>query len=252
MTKVVTRIQQVMQRLLYRPIHVYVFHHVSDQRDPLVSGYSDWTQSNIFYSNILALKRDYTFISLDCAYKKICSKKPRFKKFAVLTTDDGLQTVPFVLPWLEKQEVPLTCFVNAKYLDGHSHKSEDEVRIKRINPEAIIQDVIIRQYMTYEQVFNLKSPWISIGSHGFEHLNSSKIGEQQFLENVQKCQNILEKHPRYIPYFAYAWGRHNEKTDRILRENGLIPVLVDGKVNRCNPRFIHRECIDGKDLSSKK
>lgn len=245
MSSFLTRIGRWIQRVTLRPIRVFVFHHVSDERDPLVSGKSDWTSTDVFHSNILALKKRYHFVSLQAAYHKICHDHIRFRRFAVLTTDDGLQTVCSVWPWLEEQQIPLTCFINAKYMDGHSFKPEDPVRILREDPDANIEEVIKRQYMTRDQIFRLQSPLISIGSHGFEHLKATALDEQQFLDNALKCKEVLETHPCYIPFFAYTWGNHNRKTDRALNDMGLIPVLVDGELNYGDPRFVHRECIDG-------
>lgn len=245
MSSFLIRIRKWIRRVALRPIRVFVFHHVSDERDPLVSGKSDWTPTSVFRANLLTLKNKYRFISLETAYTKICHDHLRFRRYAVLTTDDGLQTVCRVWPWLEEQQIPLTCFVNAKYMDGHSYKQEDSVRILREDPAANVEEVIKRQYMSREQVFQLRSPLISIGSHGYEHLNATTLDEQKFLDNVLKCKEILETHPRYVRFFAYTWGRHNKKTDRILNEMGLIPVLVDGDLNYGDPRFVHRECIDG-------
>ena len=189
-----------------RPIRVFVFHHVSDVRDPLVSGKSDWTSTSVFRADILALKDKYRFISLELAYTKICHDHLRFRRYAVLTTDDGLQTVCTVWPWLEEKQIPLTCFINAKYMDGHSYKPEDSVRILREDPASNVEEVIKRQYMSREQVFQLQSPLISIGSHGFEHLNATTLNEQQFMDNVLKCKETLKEHPRFVRFFAYTWG----------------------------------------------
>ena len=99
--------------------------------------------------------------------------------------------------------------------------------------------------MSREQVFQLQSSLIGIGTHGYEHLKATSLDEQQFKDNALKCKEELETHPRYVPFFAYTWGAHNKKTDRILNDMGLVPVLVDGEMNYGDPRFVHRECIDG-------
>lgn len=245
MSSFLNRVRKWTRRIMLRPIRVFVFHHVSDERDPLVSGKSDWTSTDVFRTNLLALKRQYHFISLQDAYSKICHDHLRFRRYAVLTTDDGLQTVWTVWPWLEEQQIPLTCFVNAKYMDGHSYKAEDPIRILREDPDADVVEVIKRQYMSRDQVFQLQSPLISIGSHGNEHLKATSLNEQQFRNNVLKCKEVLETHPCYVPFFAYTWGAHNKITDRVLNDMGLVPVLVDGELNYGDPRFVHRECIDG-------
>ena len=241
----IKKLNRKFSHLLLRPIHIFVFHHVSDVRDPFVSAIEDWTQTDVFFSNILSLKKKYKFISLESAYKRIKTDRIRLDRYAVLTTDDGLRTIEKVWPWLERQGVPLTCFINAKYMDGQSYKAEDATRIREIDPAADINQIIKRQYMTREQVFNLVSPLISIGSHGYEHLNARALKADQFKSNVLKCQDVLSSHPRYIPFYAYTWGKHKTDSDRILSELGLTPVLVDGMKNYNDFTFLHRECIDG-------
>lgn len=239
-----SKIRRLYKRLHYRPIRVFVFHHVSDVRDPLVSGEHDWSNTEQFKLNIQKLRRKYKFISIDEAWEIISKGIFRFSRYAVLTTDDGLQSVLHVVDWLVKNEIPLTCFVNAKYLDGCSCKSQDITRIKKVDANAVVGNVIKRQYMTYEQLFSLTSPYVSIGLHGYEHINAKDQPLIDFRQNVIMCDNILKKHPRYVPFFAYPWGGHTAETDQVLKENGLVPVLVDGMVNREPSSVIHRVCID--------
>ena len=239
---------RVQRTFFLRPIHVFVFHHVSDVRDPLISAERDWTKSDVFFSNIRILKKKYHFITLEKAYLIIKHEHIRWRNYAVLTTDDGLQTVPFVFPWLEKHDIPLTCFINAKYMDGHSFKDNDLIRIKKVDKNADVAEVIKKQYMTKEQVFSLCSPLITIASHGYEHLDAANLSSSAFYHNISECIAIISNHPRFIPFHAYAWGRHSKESDRILLELKLIPVLVDGQSNLNDCSYIHRECIDGISL----
>lgn len=229
----------------YSPIRVFVFHHVSDVRNPLVSAEQDWTQSKVFFSNLAAIQKKYDFISLERAIQLLNNKKLRKKRYAVLTTDDGLQSVLHVWPWLESHNIPLTCFVNAKYLDGVSFKALDETRIRNEGYSGDILPIIAQQYMHKEQLFKLDSPLLTVSLHGYQHLDATQESKNEFEENVRACQDVLGMHPCYRPYFAYPWGKHNLETDIILRRMGLIPVLVDGLMNLSGSEIIHRECIDG-------
>ena len=244
MTSILHIVKRKISKLGVSPIHVFVFHHVSDVRDPRLCAEQDWTQTGIFYNNLSVLQKKYIFISLQTAYQIIKEGRTFRKNYAVLTTDDGLRTVPFVLPWLEEHRIPLTCFVNAKYLDGHSYKECDRIRIEKEDPDADLNSIIKEQYMDYNLLFSLDSPMLSVASHGYEHLYSTSLSEIEFICDVKNCNSILSKHPRYIPFFAYPWGKHNPKTDTILNSLGLIPVLADGLVNYSDASFIHRECID--------
>lgn len=231
-----------------RPIEVYVFHHTGEQHDSLLCGVEDWTHIDQLKENILHLQKRCTFISLDEAYKHICYDRVRTQRYAVLTTDDGLRSTCELIPWLLKQQIPLTMFVNAKYLDGISYKELDGIRVKRVNPNANIMDVVKRQYITYDELFELKNPLITIALHGYEHLNAFDLSPEMFRTNVERCVEVLKPHPLYQPFMAYTWGAHNEKTDRILCEMNIVPVLVDGQKNYQDERCIHRICIDGMKL----
>lgn len=240
-----TKVRNKFFQRLYSPIRVFVFHHVSDVRNPLVCAEQDWTESHMFFANLLALQKEYVFISLENAIRLLNGNCPRKKKYAVLTTDDGLQTLLSVWPWLERHNIPLTCFVNAKYLDGVSFKALDETRIRKEGYQGNILPVIAQQYLTKEQLFQLNSPLLTISLHGYEHLDATQETPSEFVDNVRACQEILSQHPCYRPYFAYPWGKHNAGTDRILRDMGLVPVLVDGMMNYHGSKHIHRECLDG-------
>lgn len=245
MNKFINRFYRKVSCLGVAPLHVFVFHHVSSQRDPKICAEQDWTSSEVFFSNLSYLQEEYHFISLEFAYKILCeTKKYRRDRFAVLTTDDGLRTVPTVLPWLEQQGIPLTCFVNAKYLDGKSFKECDKIRILNEDPLADVTSVIRQQYMDEDLLFSMVSPLLSIGSHGYEHLDATALSRNDFMADVRKCNEVLKKHPRYIPFYAYPWGKHNLMTDDALKELRMVPVLVDGMVNYNDSSFIHRECID--------
>ena len=87
-----------VMRWFLRPIHIYVFHNVSDVHDELLCGIDDWTQTEQFKQNIEKLEQQYTFISISEAYHKLKHDWFRFHNYAVLTTDDGLASVLNVIP----------------------------------------------------------------------------------------------------------------------------------------------------------
>ena len=231
------------------PISVFVFHSVSDEYNPLLWWDCDWTSTKQFKQNVLLLKEKYSFISLPEAYERIKNDRFRFRKYAVLTADDGYRSILDVLPWLEEQKVPITLFVNTKYLDKKSWSAINEEQAKRVKPDVdMLREVCPDLYLSSEELLELKSSLVTVGMHGHEHLDATKQSEEEFRENVDKCKNTVSAHPRFIPYYAYTWGKHNELTDEILKEKGLIPVLVNGMSNFDDDSFINRISIDGKTM----
>jgi len=250
--KFIRYIQNISVRLRLQPIRVFCFHHVSEVHDPLLCGIEDWKQRSQMEQQLLDLQKKYTFISLDEAYRMLkASSTPytlhstlfRRKKYAVLTTDDGLRSAYEMIPWLVEHNIPLTMFINAKYLDGKTYKELDGIRIKRVDANADIESVVKRQYITKDELMSITSPLVTVALHGYEHLDATKISLGQFKENMEKCVNALQSHPLYRPYMAYTWGRHNEGSDHVLKEMGIIPVLVDGMKNYDDATYIHRELL---------
>ena len=237
----------IRQRL--KPISVFLFHHVSEVRNPLISATCDWTQTEQFKKNICLLKKEFSFVSLDEAWRRLHHDRFRFRKFAVLTADDGYRSLLDILPWLEQEGVPITIFVNTKYLDKKSWGEVNEEVAREYKPDVdMLSEVCPDLFMSKEELFGLDSPVVSVGLHGHEHLDATNRSEEEFHKDVEKAKSILFSHPRYVPFYAYAWGHHNVKTDRIVREMDLVPVLVNDMKNDNNTGYINRICIDGKML----
>lgn len=251
LTEIKVKIRRKWMKLRLQPIRVFCFHHVSDEYDPLTMWECDWTQTELFKSNIQNLKvRGYTFISLPEAYFKLRNDRLRYKKYAVLTADDGYKSLLNILPWLEEQYIPITLFVNTKYLDGKSWSEINEEQARRVNPNVdMLKNVCPDLYLSKRELKIIAaSEYVTIGMHGHEHLDATEQTKEGFMENVQKCQLALKELPHTVPYYAYAWGKHNTEKDKLLAEMGLVPVLVNKNPNYSYDGYIDRFAIDGKQL----
>lgn len=236
-------------RLRLKPVSVFLFHHVSEVRNPLISATCDWTQIEQFKKNICLLKKEYDFISLEEAWWRLNHDRFRFRKFAVLTADDGYRSLLDILPWLEQQGVPITIFVNTKYLDKKSWGEVNEEVAREYKPNVdMMLEVCPDLFLSKDELFAIDSPLVSVGMHGHEHLDATKQSDKEFCEHLETSKRILSTHERFVPFYAYAWGRHNAVTDKTVREKNLVPVLVNGMKNDNNTDYIDRLCIDGKAL----
>ena len=231
-------------KLRLQPIRVFVFHHVSDLRDSLECQEDDWTQLDQFKQNIECLCKRYKFISLSYAIFKLQHDKIRRGKYAVLTTDDGLASVLNVIPWLEEKKIPLTLFVNTRYMEGDKLKPVHLKWLRELAPDVDEKEIAKRMYLSKEQIRKMNSPLIEIGLHGHEHLDAIQISESVFEKNVIQCKEILSEHPRYVSAYAYTWGRSTVESLKFLRNNKIIPLLVKGGKNYQWGGYIDRECID--------
>lgn len=234
-------------KLRLRPIRVFCFHQVSETFDDSTMWECDWTQTELFKRNIQSLKEQgYNFISLSQAHEKLKRDRLRCKKYAVLTADDGYKSLLNILPWLEEQHIPVTLFINTKYLDGKSWSEINEEQARRAKPNVdMVKDVCPKLYLSQEELKQVAAmPNVTIGMHGHEHFDAKKQTVEEFKTNVERCQSALQNVPHTIPYFAYTWGRHNAETDEVLKGLGLIPVMISGTGNYNNTNYIDRELID--------
>ena len=211
-------IQKVLRKWMkirLRPIRVFCLHHVCEQFDADAMYACDWIVLDEFKQKINVLRNDgYQFISLTAAYEHLKKDWFRCKKYAVLTFDDGYKSLLEILPWLEEQQIPCALFVNGKYLDGQSYRETPK-----------------EKYLTYDELFTLTSPLIEIGHHGWEHTAADTMSNDELMESLFKNEKILSTHPRYIPFWAYTWGRHTIENDKVLLENLIIPVRIEGNKN---------------------
>lgn len=224
-----SKIRRKWIKLRLRPIRVFCLHHVCASFDTESMNECDWMQIDEFKHKVLAMKLDgVEFISLSDGYHHICDDWIRRKRYAVLTFDDGYVSLKEILPWLlEEQNIPVTLFINGKYLDGKSYRK---------NPKE--------RYLTQEELFALTSTMIGIGSHGWEHIRATEQTEQEYKDSVEKNIALLRQHPRYVPYHAYTYGSHSDNHDAILKELNIVPVLIDGNKNYNDTASIHRELIN--------
>lgn len=250
---ILSKIKHKWLKLRLQPIRVFCFHHVSEEYNPLTMWKCDWTQTEQFKRIIQYLKEQgYTFISLSEAQEKLRHDWFRRKKYAVLTADDGYKSLLNILPWLEEQRIPITLFVNTKYLDGKSWSAINKEQARRVKPSVdMLREVCPNLFLSRDELRQVAAmPNVTIGMHGHEHLDATEQTIEDFKRNVQLCQDALKNVPHVLPYFAYTWGRHNKATDNTLKEMGLTPILVNGTKNYNNVEYIDRLAIDGKNESN--
>ena len=213
--KIWNKLVRKWTKLRLQPIRVFCLHHVCEQFDADAMYACDWMALDEFKQKINTLRNSgYQFISLTEAYHYLKKDYFRRKRYAVLTFDDGYKSLKEVLPWIEEQQIPVTLFINSKYLDGKSYRETPR-----------------EQYLTYEELFTLTSPLIEIGHHGWEHTAADNMTKEEFTESLQKNIEILSSHPRYIPSWAYTYGIHDKKSDVIIKNTNLIPISVAGSKN---------------------
>lgn len=215
-------------RLWIKPIRVFCFHQVSEAFEPDTMKESDWMQTEAFKKRVLALKKQYVFVSLEEAYHHVVTDGCRMKRYAVLTADDGWASLKSILSWIDEQQIPITLFLNPLYLDGiHYRERETE----RYLTESDVQSICIK----YQRV--------SVGIHGWEHVAATKQSEEEFKKNVEQSMQALKDYKSFVPFFAYPWGKRNRMNDQVLKDYKVVPVLMDRMRNYNDASAIHRELL---------
>lgn len=228
-------------KLRLQPIRVYCLHHVSDTYDASYMWECDWTNTDVLKQRIIDLqKKGYTFISLPEAHEMLKYDWFRSKRYAVLTADDGFRTLINILPWLIEHMIPITLFVNPKYIiDGgigenvlnRLHQSGGTIS----NSELYLNMVDINAF---------QSPLVTYAYHGYEHKDESKIDNTVFIKNLEECiESMHLKFPNIIQYYAHPYGITKAGNDDILCNKGITPIYINGKKNYAYNGYIDRELI---------
>lgn len=224
-----SKIWRKLLKLRLQPIRVFCFHQVSESFDASTMWDGDWISVNDFKKRVLSMQAEgYKFISLQDAHAHVRQDMIRFRRYAVLTTDDGDKTIGGIIPWLAERNIPLTLFVCPAFLEG-------EQREGKPRPMLLKKDVedVVAQYPHL----------ISIGNHSMRHIYSTSLTEADFAEDVQQAESYLNQFLNKIPFFAYPNGFHSVQTDDYLHTADIIPVYCDGQKNYNEADVIHREII---------
>lgn len=223
------RIRRKFIKLRLQPIRVYCMHHVCAEFDAESMNKCDWMQIDEFKRKVLAMQQDgVEFISLTDAYQHICKDWVRRKRYAVLTFDDGYASLKEILPWLSKYEIPVTLFLNPAYFDGKHYRNRCTER-----------------YLSNKEVQQLHKqyPLLTIGSHGWEHIDATKQTKEEFEESVSISVGYINHLPNYISFFAFTYGRYTNLYLDVIKAKKIIPLFVNGEKNYMNEGYIDRELM---------
>lgn len=225
--KPLDKIKRKWAKFRLQPIHVYCLHHICAQFDADSMNACDWTDIGAFKTKILQMRHmGVELISLSEAYTHFAHDLFRGHKYAVITIDDGYASLKEILPWLMEQGIPVTLFINGKYLDGKSYRK---------NPKE--------RYLTKDELFAITNPLVSIANHGWEHKRVTELAQDDFEKSVKQNVDLLSRHPNYVPFWAYTYGSYTKASDTCLQAQHLIPVYVNGEENIVYEGYIGREIL---------
>lgn len=248
-TELLKRISRKWNKFYLQPIRVFCFHQVSETYDPITMWKEDWVNTSAFKQWIVyMMKRGYTFISLPEAFNKLKNDRFRCEKYAVLTADDGFVSISNILPWLIEQCIPVTLFVNPKYI------AEDKVgeNVQNRLDQNQVKVSSGKIYLKMNDILSIQSPYVTFAYHGYEHLDEWDMNEETFTQNLTQCIEAMQRDfPNVIPFYAHTYGHAKREYDVILYKHGLTPVYVSGNCNYNDALHIDRELISNEILLKK-
>ncbi len=225
--EVIKKLQRKWKKLRLRPIRIFCLHHVCKAYDEESMCIGDWMSISSFKAKIMNMQKvGVHFISMKEAQKHMTCDVVRCRNYAVITFDDGYSSLKEILPWLAEHNIPVTLFINGKYLDGKSYRDNSN-----------------EKYLTREELWTLASPFIEVGSHGWEHIDATQMSLDEFGRYIDENLKLIQQHPGYIPFHAYTWGRHTLGTDAYLHSKRITPVYIDGMKNYNGTEVVHRELL---------
>lgn len=243
MRTVLKKIERKLQKWRLHPIRVFVVHNVTETYSTMLGPKEDWMSVTDFRHSIKQLQKNYIFVSPEDAMRHLKSDLVRTRSYAVLTADDGYQSVYEQLPWLIENEVPIALLINPKYLDGKSYSAHLWEYVHAQHPEITEEEFVKGRYMTGDELAAITSPLVTIGSHGYEHTDNGKMSEEEFRAYMGKTLKEIENYHTFAPYHAYPWGKYSETSDMVLKEKGIIPLRADGWYNVEDSNQLHREYL---------
>ena len=241
MSRFFKRLKKKGLRMRFRPIRVFCFHELGEAFEDS----PDWIPTPFLIGTIQQLlDSGYKFISLEEAHAHLKNDRIRMSKYAVLTADDGLKCQLDVLAWLEEKKIPITLCLNVLSLSNKIcglpyrkwYHIEDEETEKQYAEQL---------YISESELQEIDSDLVTFALHGVNHDEAAtEISLDDFKQDVEACINKFSSNKHYVPFYAYKYGKHNRKTDEVLHQYSLTPILVDGEKNYNDASCIHRELLE--------
>ena len=100
---------------------IFNFHQITPEFDNRYHAIGTWTQLDYFKKQLNLIKKHFQIISL-CDGIGMMEKYKLNGRYAAITFDDGDASLgKYVLPFLEKETIPATFFINSSYIENGKH-----------------------------------------------------------------------------------------------------------------------------------
>jgi len=217
-------------------VTVLIYHRFGEEKYPTTNVAVDRFREQMEFLR----ENDYKVISLESLVQVLQEGKKLSEKAVVITIDDGYKSVyENAWPILRDFNYPFTVFLYAKATENrHSN------------------------YMTWEQVREMKDAGVDFQDHGFAHEHMAFVPSGMDMQDyrawiradLEASTKILSRELTVRPrFFAVPYGEYNEILLDEVRSFGYEAIILQdpGSVSSdTNPLAIPREPILGNEWAS--
>lgn len=135
-----------------------------------------------------------------------------------LTFDDGYHSVFSVAaPILAKHAFPATVYLNTGMIAENEHYPSD----------STLGHYPQEEFLDWPEVVALDRCGWTIGSHGVDHVDLTKISDVEVMEQLQASRKeIVQRLGKECRHFCYTWGNNNQKVRNLVRGAGYQTAVA--------------------------
>lgn len=173
-------------------VPILAYHQVHDDEELYTINEADFAEQMYYLQ-----ENGYTAVSLADMFAAWAGEKPLPAKPVIITFDDGYaDNLLAAQPIMEKYGMKGTMFIIGSFVG---------------QPD----------YLTWEQIRELKSRGAEIGSHTMTHAALNEIPRSEQESEVRLSRQVLEEHLGVpVEYLAYPYGQYDSALPEILHQAG--------------------------------
>lgn len=135
-----------------------------------------------------------------------------------LTFDDGYHSVFSVAaPILAKHAFPATVYLNTGMIAENGHYPSD----------STLGHYPQEEFLNWPEVVALDRCGWTIGSHGVDHVDLTKISDVEVMEQLQASRKeIVQRLGKECRHFCYTWGNNDQRVRNLVRGAGYQTAVA--------------------------
>jgi len=206
------------------------------------------------------LKQHYHVISLDELQEAMTQRKALPPRSVLITFDDGDRSVyENGLPLHRKYELPAVLFVITDLVDSeepfwwkkveqhyaanglpHADARRQVTHLKQVTDDErrayldSLGDAYRQKQLTREELKELGAAGFALSNHTLTHPLVDRCSDERITREVAGAADYLSELPNTYPrVFAYPNGNVNERTEKVLKQEGIsLAFLFDHRLTR--------------------